>query len=115
MLPRFRSRWALPFCGALLGALVVPCTPGCHASQTATSQETSVSAGDNHMGNGDDAGKMTFPLRAATNGRHLVDQNGVPFRMQGVAAWRFIPDLTPGRRGTSPLDRETRGVSNPRA
>src|SRR5258708_2131474 len=111
MLPRSRSRWALRFCGALLGALVVACAPGCHASQTATSQETSVSAGDKSMGNGGDAGNVTFPLRASTNGRYLVDQNGVPFRIQGDAAWSFIANLTPGEMDTYLADRKARGFN----
>lgn len=28
-----------------------------------------------------------FPLQASANGRYLVDQNGVPFRIQGEASW----------------------------
>ena len=28
-----------------------------------------------------------FPLQPSANGRYLVDQNGVPFRVQGEASW----------------------------
>lgn len=32
-------------------------------------------------------GAPAFPLQPSPNGRYLVDQNGVPFRVQGEASW----------------------------
>ena len=36
----------------------------------------------------------TFPLKVSSNGRYLVDQNGVPFRIQGDTAWQLETDVT---------------------
>lgn len=55
--------------------------------------------------------KMIFPLKASANGRYLVDQNGVPFRIQGDAGWGFIANLVPGEMDTYLADRQSRGFN----
>jgi hypothetical protein len=37
---------------------------------------------------------VSFPLKASSNGRYLVDQNGVPFRVQGDASWDYTNNLS---------------------
>src|SRR6185369_8969695 len=32
----------------------------------------------------------TFPLKVSANGRYLVDQNNVPFRIQGDSPWDLL-------------------------
>ncbi len=38
--------------------------------------------------------KYVFPLKVSSNKRHLVDQNNVPFLLQGDAGWSLIVALT---------------------
>ena len=35
-----------------------------------------------------------YPLRVSPDHRHLVDQNGAPYLVQGDAAWSLISGLT---------------------
>ena len=39
-------------------------------------------------------GAERYPLRVSSDHRHLVDQNGTPFLVQGDAAWSLISGLT---------------------
>jgi hypothetical protein len=52
-----------------------------------------------------------FPLTVAPAGRHLVDSKGVPFRIQGDAAWSLIANLTPAEAETYLDDRRAKGFN----
>lgn len=39
-------------------------------------------------------GVPAYPLRVASSGRHLEDQNGVPFQVRGDAAWSLMIQLS---------------------
>jgi len=87
--------------------------PGSSAStQTSTNVVAANVVAANVVTMGDaSTGKVTFPLKASTSGRYLVDQNSVPFRIQGDAAWSFITNLTPGEMDTYLADRKSRGFN----
>src|SRR5436190_1889600 len=53
----------------------------------------------------------TFPLKVSPNGRYLVGQNGVPFRVQSEAAWIMATRGTPSSVDTYLADRKARGFN----
>jgi hypothetical protein len=57
------------------------------------------------------AGMPAFPLAVAPNGRYLVDQKGVPFRIQGDSSWSLIANLTASEVDTYLADRKARGFT----
>ncbi len=50
-----------------------------------------------------------FPLRVSPNGRFLVDQRGVPFRIHGEAAWSLVANLTAAEVDDYLEDRRQKG------
>jgi hypothetical protein len=57
------------------------------------------------------AAPAAFPLRVAPNGRFLVDQRGVPFRIHGEAAWSLIANLTAAEVDGYLEDRRRKGFN----
>lgn len=57
------------------------------------------------------AGFPRFPLKASDDGRHLVDQLGVPFFVNGDTAWSLISTCNPVEVGNYLDDRAARGVN----
>ena len=51
----------------------------------------------------------TFPLKIASNNRELVDQNGIPFRINGDAGWNCAVSLNTTNADTYFADRQSRG------
>jgi len=52
-----------------------------------------------------------FPLKLSSNHRYLVDQNGVPFRMQGEAAWDASVSLSLSEWRTYLDNRKAKGFN----
>ena len=52
-----------------------------------------------------------FPLKASANGRYLVDQAGMPFRIQGDSAQSLIANLTLAEAETYLSDRQSKGFN----
>lgn len=57
------------------------------------------------------AAAPVFPLRASTNGRYLLDQNGAPFPILGDSGWEASHNLTPAEQATYLNDRVSRGFN----
>jgi hypothetical protein len=53
-----------------------------------------------------------FPLRLSPNGRYLVDQNGVPWRVQADAAWLMSTNATPAEVDTYLATRKAQGFNS---
>jgi hypothetical protein len=56
-------------------------------------------------------GAPAFPLKISTDGRHLVDQNNVPFLIVGDAAWSLIAQLDDADAAYYLADRQSRGFN----
>ena len=52
-----------------------------------------------------------YPLKLGTDGRHLVDQNNIPFLMQGDAPWSLIAGLSDADVQTYLADRKAKGFN----
>ena len=57
------------------------------------------------------AGSVAFPLSVSSDGRYIVDSRGVPFRIQGDAAWSLISNLTYAEADQYLTDRKARGFN----
>ena len=57
------------------------------------------------------AARPAFPLSPSATGRFLVDARGVPFRIQGEAAWSLIANLTSAEVDAYLDDRRRRGFN----
>jgi hypothetical protein len=57
------------------------------------------------------AAGVAFPLKASTDGRHLVDQNNVPFIITGESAWTMLTELSDSNIDTYLNDRQARGFN----
>jgi hypothetical protein len=55
--------------------------------------------------------RPAFPLAVSGTGRFLVDAHGVPFRLQGEAAWSLIANLTAREVDTYLQDRAQKGFN----
>jgi hypothetical protein len=54
---------------------------------------------------------VAWPLRASTNGRYLVDQNGTPFFIAGDSDWTLVNDLPDASRATFFSTRKAQGFN----
>ena len=57
------------------------------------------------------AAEPQFPLKVATSGRHLVDQRGEPFFVNGDAAWSLTHNLTYDEAVRYMEDRKAKGIN----
>ncbi len=57
------------------------------------------------------AAGVAFPLKVSTDGRHLVDQNNVPFIITGESAWTMLTELSDSNVDTYLNDRQARGFN----
>lgn len=55
--------------------------------------------------------QTAFPLRVAPSGRHLVDQNGTPFFVNGDTPWSLTHNLTYGEAVRYMEDRRRKGIN----
>ena len=56
-------------------------------------------------------GVPVFPLKASANGRYLVDQNNVGFRVQGDSAWDLLVTITSSDVDTYLANRSAKGFN----
>ena len=56
-------------------------------------------------------GVPVFPLKASANGRYLVDQNNVAFRVQGDSAWDLLVTITSSDVDTYLANRSAKGFN----
>ena len=56
-------------------------------------------------------GATTFPLKVSANGRYLVDQNNVGFRVQGDSPWDVLVSLTASNVDTYLANRAAKGFN----
>ena len=56
-------------------------------------------------------GVPVFPLKASANGRYLVDQNDVGFRVQGDSAWDLLVTITSSDVDTYLANRSAKGFN----
>jgi Protein of unknown function (DUF4038)/Putative collagen-binding domain of a collagenase len=78
----------------LLGAIIL--LSGCTSSVVGTGVDSSTDGSAEASGECRWAGtssEVAFPLALSSDRRHLVDQNGVPFLVQGDAAWSLMVQL----------------------
>lgn len=54
----------------------------------------------------------SYPLKVSADGRYLVDQNGVPWRVQAEAAWFLSAKATPDQVDTYLADRKAKGFNS---
>lgn len=57
------------------------------------------------------ASAQTYPIKASSNNRYLMDQNGNPFLLVADAAWAMMPELTPAQMATYMSTRQSQGFN----
>ena len=60
---------------------------------------------------GEAIGQVQFPLQISADGRHLEDQNGIPFLINGDTPWSLIVELSKVEAETYLEDRRARGFN----
>jgi len=107
-------------CGGSVAAgsncnISVAFSPSASGSRTASLSITDDASGSPQTvtlaGTGTSTGAIVLLLKASSNGRYLVDQNGIPFLLMGDAPQSIMGNLTPGLMATYMADRQARGFN----
>jgi hypothetical protein len=112
---RARARWLLLIGAVLLVATAAAVYWGCSRSSRSPEPAPIIRGPPGTVGSvwASDAAarEAKFPLRLSDDRRHLVDQSGVPFFIQGEAAWSLVAQLERADVELYLEDRKRRGFN----